>query len=98
MPIKHSPKMEPREPSEGDIELLEELEEGDEVNFFEWAVEPLTVMGREEDENVGECVRVEAEGGESFLYVVGGRIWHYVDEEEYEGDNNPFPVQNLCRV
>ena len=98
MTINHSPKMEPRKPSEGDMELLEQLEDGEEVTFFEWAVEPLTVRGREEDESVGKCVRVEAEGSESFLYTVDGRIWHYVDEEEYGGDNNPYPVQNLRRV
>lgn len=98
MAIEHSPEYEPREPRGDDLEVFESLEVGDVVNFFEWPVEPLTVIGREEDENVGERVRVEAEGDESFLYVVDGNIWHYVDKEIYSGENNPFPVQDLARV
>jgi len=56
------------------------------------------VISREDDENVGERVRVKAEGDESFRYEVNGCIWYYVDKEKYEGENNPFPVQNLVRV
>lgn len=98
MDINHSPKIDGREPKGDDLEVFTNLEEGDTVNFFEWAVEPLTVIGWEDDETVGERVRVEAEGGESFLYEVDGQIWHYVDEREYKGKNNPFPVQSLVLV
>jgi hypothetical protein len=40
-------------------------------------------------------VRVEAEGSESFLYQVDDHLWHYVPEDEFAGENNPYPVQNL---
>jgi len=90
--------MEAREPADNDLELFDEIESGDVVKFFEWAVEPLTVVGREDDEEVGERVRVEAEGSESFIYEVDGNLWYYTPEEDYEGENNPFPVQNLVRV
>lgn len=98
MVIKHTPNLEPREPREGDLELFEDLEPDDVVTFFEWSVEPLRVIGREDDENVGERIRVEAEGGESFLYEIDGTLWHYVPEEIYSGENNPFPVQGLSLV
>jgi len=98
MPIEHSPEYEPREPRDDDIDVFESLQQGDVVSFFEWPVEPLRVLGREQDENVGERVRVRSEGDESFLYEVDGHLWHYVDEEKYDGENNPFPVQNLVRV
>ena len=68
MSIEHNPTLDAREPQQGDIETFEESEPGDLVKFFEWPVEPLTVIGWEEDDNVGKRVRVEAEGGESFLY------------------------------
>ncbi|WP_435075625.1 hypothetical protein [Halorubrum sp. HHNYT27] len=95
MSIEHNPTLDAREPQQGDIETFEELERGDSVKFFEWPVEPLTVIGWEEDDNVGKRVRVEAEGGESFLYQVDGHLWHYVPEDEFAGENNPYPVQNL---
>ncbi len=98
MAVNHAPALEARDPKEGDVETFENLEGGDVVTFFEWAAEPLTVIGREEDENVGEKVRVEAHGDESFLYEVDGQLWHYVPEEKYAGENNPFPVQNLRHV
>jgi len=98
MAIEHSPELEPREPRGDDLEVFDNLEPGDVVNFFEWPVEPLTVIGREEDEKVGERVRVEAEGEESFLYVVDANIWHYVDGVKNSSENNPFPVQGLSRV
>lgn len=56
MEIIHSPDSDGREPSEGDIELFESLEQGDVVKFLEWPVEPLTVISREDDENIGERV------------------------------------------
>lgn len=31
-------------------------------------------------------------------YEVGGCISHYVDEEEYGGENDPLPVQKPVRV
>jgi len=68
MSIEHNPTLDARESQQGDIETFEELESGDSVKFFEWPVKPLTVIGWEEDDNVGKRVRVEAEGGESFLY------------------------------
>jgi hypothetical protein len=95
MSIEHNPTLEAREPKQGDIEAFENLEPGDSVKFFEWPVEPLTVIGWEEDENVERRVRVEAEGDESFLYQVDGRLWHYVPEDEFAGESNPYPVQNL---
>lgn len=98
MTVNHNPELEARDPKEGDIEAFENLEEGDVVNFFEWAAEPLTVIGREEDDNIGERVRVEAHSEESFLYEVDGQLWHYVPEEKYAGENNPFPVQSLRNV
>ncbi len=98
MPIEHSPKLEPRDPRGGDLQIFRNLQPGDVVSFFEWPVEPLRVVGREEDRNVGERVRVKAEGSESFLYEVDGNIWHYVDEEMHLGEDNPYPVQDLVRV
>lgn len=98
MAIDHSPEMDAREPRGDDLELFEGLEPGDAVTFFEWPVEPLTVLRREEDANVGERIRVEAEGDESFLYEIDGTLWHYVDEEAYSGENNPFPAQGLSLV
>ncbi|GAB7093460.1 hypothetical protein JCM30237_06120 [Halolamina litorea] len=95
MDIHHNPSLDQREPRDGDLALFEGLEPGDTVSFFEWPVEPLTVLAREEDANVGERVRVKAEGSESFLYEVDGYLWHYVPEEEYAGEDNPFPVENL---
>lgn len=92
------PELEPRQPREDDHELFEDLEPGDSVTFFEWPVEPLTVVDREDDENVGERIRVESEGEESFLYETDGTLWHYVPEETYSGENNPFPVQGLSLV
>ena len=90
--------MEPREPRDDDLELFDALEPGDDVTFFEWPVEPLTVIQREEDENIGERIRVESEGDESFLYEVDGTLWHYVPEETYSGENNPYPVEGLSPV
>ncbi|WP_336136719.1 hypothetical protein [Natronomonas amylolytica] len=56
MSIEHNPTLDAREPQQGDIETFEELEPGDSVKFFEWPVEPLTVIGWEEDDNSGsEC-------------------------------------------
>jgi len=98
MAVTHSPELDARDPKEDDLETFRSLEEGDAVSFFEWPVEPLTVISREEDENVGEKIRVESEGDESFLYEVEGHLWHYVDEEKNSGPNNPFPVQSLKRV
>jgi len=98
MVIEHSPSLEPREARENDLEVFENLEPGDSVKFFEWPVEPLSVIGWEEDDNVERRVRVEAEGAESFLYQIDGRLWHYVPEEEFPGENNPYPVQNLVLV
>jgi hypothetical protein len=72
--IEHNPTLEAREPKQNDIETFENLDPGDSVKFFEWPVEPLTVIGWEEDENVERRVRVEAEGGESFLYQVDGHL------------------------
>ncbi|MDL0123498.1 hypothetical protein [Halobacterium salinarum] len=94
MTITHDPTLDAREPADGDLETFENLSPGDEVSFFEWPVEPLTVIAREEDEQVGERVRVEAVGEESFLYEVDGRLWHYVEDQENR-EENPFPVQNL---
>lgn len=85
--------MEAREPADGDIEKFESLSEGDEVSFFEWPVEPLTVLGREEDEEFGEVVRLKVEGRDAYIYEVDGSLWNY--SPEYEGDNNPYPVQSL---
>ena len=96
MTISHEASMDAREPADDDFETFEQLEPGDEVKFIEWAVSPLTVVAREDDEEVGELIRVEAEGSESFLYAVDGHLWHY--SPEYEGENNPFPVQNLVHV
>lgn len=98
MSIQHSPELEPRQPREGDLELFKALEPRDAVMFFEWPVEPLTVVGREDDESVGERVRVKSEGDESFLYEIEGNLWHYVPEDTYAGENNPFPVQDLSLV
>ena len=95
MSIEHNPTLEAREPKQSDIETFENLDPGDSVKFFEWPVEPLTVIGWEEDENVERRVRVEAEGSESFLYQVDGHLWHYVPEDEFAGESNPYPVQNL---
>jgi len=97
MDISHNPEYDPRDPRDGDLDLFEQLETGDVVTFFEWPVEPLTVVGREDDANVGTRVRVEAEGEESFLYETNGYLWHYVNEDTYAGENNPFPVENLVR-
>lgn len=98
MTISHSPELEPRQPREDDLELFEELEPGDAVTFFEWPVEPLTVIKWESDEEVGKRIRVESEGDESFLYEIDDSLWHYVPEEIYSGENNPFPVQGLSLV
>jgi len=72
MSINHAPDMDAREPKDGDLETFEALENGDTVTFFEWPVAPLEVVDRVEDENVGEAVRVESEGEESYLYEVDG--------------------------
>jgi len=98
MSINHAPDMDAREPKDSDMETFEALENGDTVTFFEWPVAPLEVIGRVEDENVGDAVRVESEGDESYLYEVDGHLWHYVDEEKYSGENNPYPVQSLRQV
>jgi len=98
MSIQHSPELEPRQPREGDLELFNALEPGDAVTFFEWPVEPLTVVRREDDDNVGERVCVESEGDQSFLYEIDGTLWHYVPEDTYSGENNPYPVQSLSLV
>ncbi|WP_435068509.1 hypothetical protein [Haloplanus sp. C73] len=98
MEIVHDPSLDAREPREGDLEAFEGLEPGDSLKFFEWPVEPLTVLGWEDDESVGKRLRVEAEGSESFLYRVEDHLWHYVPEEQYDEANNPFPVQNLVLV
>jgi len=98
MTIDHQPSIDPREPQKDDLEVFEDLKPGDSVSFFEWPVEPLTVIEREEDDVVGERVRVEAAGSESFLYETDGYLWHYTPEKEYSGDNNPFPVENLTVV
>lgn len=63
MTISHSPHLDAREPADGDLETFENLTAGDRVSFFEWPVEPLTVIAREDDENVGERVRAEAADG-----------------------------------
>ncbi len=97
MTITHEPDLDAREPAHGDIETFEDLAPGDEVSFFEWPVEALTVLEREPDENVGERVRVKAGGEESFLYEVDGELWHYVDDGQADHEANPFPVQNLVR-
>jgi len=47
---------------------------------------------------MGERLRVGAEGSESLLYRGGDHIWHYVPEEEFDGESNPFPVQNPVLV
>lgn len=98
MTIQHSPTLDAREPRGDDLAVFESLEPGDSVTFFEWPVEPLTVVEREADENVGERVRVEAEGEESFLYVVDGHIWHYSEAVEDSEEGNPFPVQSLSII
>lgn len=95
MEVVHNPSLDAREPREGDLELFEGLEQSDSVKFIEWSVEPLTVLAWEDDENVGRRLRVKAEGSESFLYRVEGHLWHYVPEKEFDGEYNPFPVQNL---
>mgnify|MGYP006298930819 CR=1 FL=1 len=95
MTINHDPDLEDRKPADGDLETFENLQPGDRISFFEWPVEPLTVLERETDDNVGERVRVEAAGGESFLYETAGTLWHYVDEGGTSREENPFPVQNL---
>jgi hypothetical protein len=56
------------------------------------------VIQREENENVGERIRVESERDESFLYEVDGTLWHYVPEDTYSGENNPYPVEGLSLV
>ncbi len=94
MTITHEPNIDAREPAEGDLETFQNLSPGDEVSFFEWPVEPLTVLEREDDDTVGERVRVESLGEESFLYEVDGYLWHYV-EGQPEREDNPFPVENL---
>ena len=94
MTISHAPSLDPREPVDGDLETFRNLTPGDRISFFEWPVEALTVLDREDDENVGECVRVEAAGEESFLYEADGALWHFT-EEEPDREENPFPVQNL---
>jgi len=94
--INHDPELDPREPREGDLETFRNLEEGDEVTFFEWPVEPLTVLGREDNEQFGEHVRVKVAGDESFLYEVDGCLWHYADVDDQEA--NPFPVQGVSLV
>ena len=96
MTINHDPEMEPRDPAEGDLELFRDLDSGDRVTFFEWPVEPLTVLGPVEDEAAGECVKVESKGDESYIYELDGRLWHY--SEGVDAENNPYPVQNLSRV
>ena len=96
MTIDHSPEMDPREPREGDMETFHGLEVGDRVTFFEWPVEPLTILARENDPEVGKRVRAEAVEEESFLYEDDGYLWHYSGEPEAE--NNPYPVQNLRLV
>ena len=96
MTIDHSPEMDPREPREGDMETFHGLEVGDRVTFFEWPVSSLEVVGWEEDEAVGECVRVQSEGEESFMYEVDGRLWHY--SPDVEAENNPFPAEGLRRT
>lgn len=98
MTITHDPELDAREPRDGDLELFDTLEPGDEITFFEWPVEPLTVLEREPAENVGERIRVQAEGSESFLYKTNDTLWHYTPEEQYSGDNNPYPVQALTRT
>lgn len=94
MAITHDPDLEAREPVDGDLKMFKSLAPGDQVSFFEWPVEPLTVLEREEDEHIGERVRVEAVGEESFLYEIDGAIWHYVDDQPNREDN-PYPVENL---
>jgi hypothetical protein len=37
----------------------------------------------------------ESEGSESFLYQVDDHLWHYVPEDEFAEESNPYPVQNL---
>ncbi len=96
MSISHSPSLDPRDPADGDVEMFRTLSSGDRISFFEWPVEPLTVLGREDDENVGERVRVEAAGEESFLYEADGALWHFT-EEQPDSETNPFPVQNLVK-
>lgn len=96
MSITHDPNLDPREPADGDLELFHELEPGEKITFFEWAVEPLEVTGRDEDETVGEYVRVCAEGEKSFIYEIDGYLWHY--SPNVEAENNPYPVENLRRT
>lgn len=96
MNINHNPDLEPRNQSEGDLEAFQDLERGDKVTFFEWPVEPLTVLAREDDEEFGDRIRVKAAGDESFLYEVNGHLWHYTEADA--GEANPFPVQNLKKV
>jgi hypothetical protein len=98
MNIDHAPTLAARELREGDLETFEKLEPGDEVKFFEWPVEPLTVLSLEEIETVGRCVRVEAEGSESFLYEFDDHLWHYAPDQPSSDETNPYPVQNLVRV
>lgn len=74
--------------------MFRNLTSGDRISFFEWPVEALTVLGREDDENVDERVRVEAAGEESFLYEADGALWHFTDEQPNR-EGNSFPVQNL---
>jgi len=98
MTIEHNPTLEARQPQKNDLEVFENLEPGDSVKFFEWPVEPLTVISWEEDDNVENRVRVEAEGTESFLYRTDNCLWHYVPKEKFTGEGNPYPVQNLVLV
>jgi len=60
MQIMHNLSLDAREPREGDLEVFERLDPGDYLKFFEWPVELLTVLGWEDDENVGKRLRVEA--------------------------------------
>lgn len=96
MTITHDPSMDAREPTEDDLETFRNLSENDEVKFFEWPVEPLTVLGWEEDSDFGEVAKVETEGSQSFLYEVNGNLWHY--DPEAPGEANPYPVENLVKV
>ncbi|RDZ64042.1 hypothetical protein C5B90_13145 [Haloferax sp. Atlit-12N] len=96
MTISHEPSMDAREPADDDFETFEQLEPGDTIKFLEWPVEALSVIGWEEDDEYGEVVRVEVNDKESFIYEVDGNLWNY--SPEYEGENNPFPVQNLVHV
>jgi|AntRauTorcE11897_2_1112592.scaffolds.fasta_scaffold02557_7 hypothetical protein len=96
MDIVHNPTVDPRQPSENTLRVFWNLEPGDQVRFFEWSLEALTIKQWRGGSGVGQYVVAECEGSDWALYKHDGGIWVCADlDPDGDTDDGLFPVENL---